>query len=83
MASKARHVGSRTLYLGGHSEEAAAALREALIDAVSIIGPFDVVRERLTQFRAAGVSSVLCSALVDTTVGEKIRQLRLVAEAAG
>jgi len=70
------------LYLDGHKEQAAAALPDALIDAVSIVGPPDVVRERLGAFKAAGVGSVLCSAVGDLPVDEKIRQLRLVAEAA-
>jgi F420-dependent oxidoreductase-like protein len=70
------------LYLGGLKDQAAAALPDALIDAVSIVGPPDVVRERLGAFQAAGVGSVLCSAVLDMTVDEKIRQLELVAEAA-
>jgi len=51
------------LYLDGHREEAAAALPDALIDAVSLIGPADVIRERLALFRAAGIGTLILSAV--------------------
>ena len=43
------------LYLEGRKDEAAAALPGELIDAVSLCGPRDVVRERIAMFRDAGV----------------------------
>ena len=43
------------LYLEGRKDEAAAALPAELIDAVSLVGPRDVVRDRLAVFRDAGV----------------------------
>src|SRR3954470_20519990 len=49
------------LYLGGKREEAAAALPESLIDAVSLVGPRDVVRDRLRAYRAAGVGTLMLS----------------------
>ena len=42
------------LYLDGKKDEAAAAIPGELIDAVSLAGPPDVVRERITAFRIAG-----------------------------
>jgi F420-dependent oxidoreductase-like protein len=76
--AEARRV--QELYLEGRRDEAAAALPDALIDAVTIAGPPDVVRERLAAFRTAGVDTVLCSALADLPLEEKLRRLRLVAE---
>jgi F420-dependent oxidoreductase-like protein len=78
--AEARKV--QELYLDGHREQAAAALPDALIDAVTIAGPAPVVRERLAMFRAAGVDTLLCSALADMPLAEKLRQLQLVAELA-
>jgi F420-dependent oxidoreductase-like protein len=78
--AEARKV--QALYLDGHKEQAAAALPDALIDSVSVVGPPAIVRERLAAFRAAGVGTLLCSALHDLPLGEKLRQLRLIAELA-
>ena len=47
------------LYLEASKEEAAAALPDELIDAVSLCGPPDVVRERLAVFRDAGVGTLI------------------------
>src|ERR671916_1219070 len=69
------------LYLEGRKEEAAAALPDALIDAVSLCGPPDVVRERLAVFRAAGVGTLLVSPMA-WSFDERREQLRLVAELA-
>jgi F420-dependent oxidoreductase-like protein len=70
------------LYLEGRKEEAAAALPAELIDAVSLCGPADVVRERLEVFRAAGVGTLLVSPMA-WSFDERREQLRLVAELAG
>src|SRR5215204_6219955 len=51
----------RDLYLEGRKDEAAAALPAELIDAVSLCGPADVVRERLAVFRDAGVGTLIVS----------------------
>ena len=69
------------LYLDGHREEAAAALPDALIDAVSLIGPADVIRERLALFQAAGIGTLILSA-VTFEAEQRMEQLRLVAELA-
>jgi F420-dependent oxidoreductase-like protein len=76
---EARRV--QDLYLEGHRDEAAAALPDALIDGVSLIGPRDVVRERLAHFREAGVDTLILSA-VTFEPQQRMEQLRLVAELA-
>jgi len=69
-------------YLAGRRDEAAAALPAELIDAVSLCGPPDVVRERLDVFRAAGVGTLMISPMA-WTFDERRDQLRRVAELAG
>jgi F420-dependent oxidoreductase-like protein len=70
------------LYLEGRKDEAAAALPGELIDAVSLCGPADVVRERLAMFRDAGVGTLMISPM-SWSFEDRRRQLRLVAELAG
>jgi F420-dependent oxidoreductase-like protein len=69
------------LYLDGRKEEAAAALPAELIDAVTLIGPPDAIRDRLGAYRDAGVGTLIVSAL-SQTVGDRADQLRQVAELA-
>jgi len=69
------------LYLEGRKQEAAAALPGELIDAVSLCGPPDVVRERLALFREAGVGTLIVSPMA-WSFGDRRDQLRLVAELA-
>ncbi len=69
------------LYLEGKRDEAMAALPDELIDEVSLCGPRDVVRERLDVFRDAGVGTLGVTP-VAFTAGERLEQLRLVAELA-
>jgi F420-dependent oxidoreductase-like protein len=69
------------LYLDGKKEEAAAALPDELIDRVTIVGPKDVVRERLAMYREAGVGTLGITPVAFTKEG-RIEQLRLVAELA-
>jgi F420-dependent oxidoreductase-like protein len=69
------------LYLEGKREEAMAAIPDALIDAVSLCGPADVVRERLAIYRDAGVGTLGVTP-VAFTAPERLNQLRLVAELA-
>jgi F420-dependent oxidoreductase-like protein len=69
------------MYLEGKRDEAMAALPEALIDAVSLCGPPDVVRERLAVFREAGVGTLMVSPMA-WTFEDRLRQLQLVAELA-
>jgi len=70
------------LYLDGRKDEAAAALPAELIDAVSLVGPRDVVRERLAVFRDAGVGTLMVSPMA-WTYADRLAQLRAVAELAG
>ena len=51
----------QSLYLEGRKDEAAAALPGELIDAVSLVGPRDVVRARLALYREAGVGTLMIS----------------------
>ena len=69
------------LYLEGRKDEAGAALPDELIDAVSLCGPPDVVRERLAVFRAAGVGTLIVSPMA-WSFAERREQVRLVAELA-
>jgi hypothetical protein len=70
------------LYLDGQKEEAAAALPGELIDAVSLCGPRDVVRERIAMYRDAGVGTLIVSPMA-WTFEERRAQLQNVAELAG
>jgi F420-dependent oxidoreductase-like protein len=70
------------LYLDGRKEEAAAALPGELIDAISLCGPADVVRERIAMFREAGVGTLIVSPM-SWTFEDRRTQLRRVAELAG
>jgi F420-dependent oxidoreductase-like protein len=70
------------LYLEGKREEAMAAIPDSLIDTVSLCGPKDVVRERLSVYRDAGVGTLGITP-VAFNKDERLEQLRLVAELAG
>ncbi|HEY2598679.1 MAG TPA: LLM class F420-dependent oxidoreductase [Candidatus Dormibacteraeota bacterium] len=69
------------LYLEGRRSEAAMALPDALIDAVSIVGPRDRARESIRAFKEAGVDTLI---VAPTALDNETRkqQLRLVAELA-
>lgn len=69
------------LYLEGRKDEAAAAIPAELIDAVSLCGPPDLVRERLAAYRDAGVGTLGVTPMAWTR-DERIAQLRRVAELA-
>jgi F420-dependent oxidoreductase-like protein len=70
------------LYLDGRKDEAAAALPGELIDAVTLCGPADVVRDRLAMFRDAGVGTLMISPM-SWSLEDRRRQLRIVADLAG
>jgi F420-dependent oxidoreductase-like protein len=70
------------LYLEGKREEAMAAIPDALIDTVSLCGPPDVVRERLSVYRDAGVGTLGITPIAFNR-DDRLEQLRLVAELAG
>jgi F420-dependent oxidoreductase-like protein len=66
------------LYLAGHKEEAAAALPDDLIDAVTLCGPEDRVRDRLRALDAAGVGTLVVTPMA-WTFEERLDQVRRVA----
>lgn len=67
------------LYLDGKREEAMAAVPDALIDLVSLVGPRELVAERLAAYRDAGVGTLLASP-VGYTREQQFEQLRTLAE---
>jgi F420-dependent oxidoreductase-like protein len=70
------------LYLDGKKAEAGDALPDELIDMVTLCGPRDVVGERLTAFREAGVGTLMVTPMAFDRQG-RIDQLRALAELAG
>jgi F420-dependent oxidoreductase-like protein len=69
------------LYLAGKKDEAAAALPGELIDAVTLCGPDDRIRDRLAVYRDAGVGTLILSP-VAYTLDDRLDQLRRLAELA-
>jgi F420-dependent oxidoreductase-like protein len=51
----------QNLYLDGRKDEAAAALPAELIDKTSLVGPKDLIAERLEVYRDAGVGTLIVS----------------------
>ncbi|HSP72678.1 MAG TPA: LLM class F420-dependent oxidoreductase [Gaiellaceae bacterium] len=49
------------LYLGGRQREAIAAIPDAFVDRVSLVGPKERIAERLDAFREAGATTILAS----------------------
>jgi len=70
------------LYLAGRKSEAAMALPDDLIDAVSIAGSKEHAKQRIRAFRDAGVETLIVSPMAMENE-ERKHQLRLVAELAG
>src|SRR5207247_1098297 len=76
---EARHV--QDLYLEGRRVEAMDALPDEMIDKVSIAGPPAKAKEKIREFRDAGVDTLVVAGMaVDTA--DRIEQMRLVAELA-
>ncbi len=69
------------LYLEGKKAEAGEAIPAELIDTVSLCGPREVVRERVTAFREAGVGTLMVMPMA-FDAQERIAQLQAVAELA-
>jgi F420-dependent oxidoreductase-like protein len=59
------------LYLDGKHREAAAAVPDALVDEVSLVGPRERIAERLEAWRESGATDLLCT----TTQVEALRVL--------
>lgn len=70
------------LYLAGKKDEAAASLPGELIDTVALVGPKDVIRERLAVYRESGVGTLMISPMA-WTFEERVAQLRTIAELNG
>jgi F420-dependent oxidoreductase-like protein len=69
------------LYLDGKKDEAAAALPGELIDAVTLCGPADRIRDRLSVYREAGTGTLILSPMA-WTLEDRLDQLRQIAELA-
>jgi F420-dependent oxidoreductase-like protein len=63
------------LYLGGHQREAIAAVPDALIDEVALVGPRERIGERLDAWRESGATTLLVGT-------PDVNALRAVAELA-
>ena len=61
------------LYLAGQRNEAVAAIPDALVDEVALCGPRERIADRLSLWREAGVTTLICSAY-------DINTLRVMAE---
>lgn len=61
------------LYLAGHKSEAIAAIPDAMVDALYLVGPKERIRDRLAAWRASGVDLLMVGAYDQAAV-------RLVAE---
>jgi F420-dependent oxidoreductase-like protein len=49
------------LYLEGKKDEAAAAIPKELIDTITLVGPKEMIRDRLAVYREAGVGTLIVS----------------------
>jgi len=62
------------LYLTGRRTDAAAAVPDELVEAVSLIGDEDSIRAQVTEFHAAGVRTLLLNPLAGTSE-ERVDQI--------
>jgi F420-dependent oxidoreductase-like protein len=69
----------QNLYLDGKKEEAAAALPGELIDAITLVGDRDRVRDRLAVYRDSGVGTMIVTP-VTFDVDERKRMVHTLAE---
>ncbi|MFC4603397.1 LLM class F420-dependent oxidoreductase [Rhodococcus kronopolitis] len=70
------------LYLSGKKQEAAAAVPDELVRAISLIGPAGYVKERVAAFAEAGVTTLNVAPLAADSAGRVslIEQLRKIAD---
>lgn len=69
------------LYLAGRKDEAAAAVPDELLAALSLIGPRGHVAERLAAFAESGVTTLNVTPVADTAAG-RVAQVAAVKELA-
>jgi len=69
----------QNLYLDGKKAEAAAALPAELIDMTSICGPADLVKERLSVYRDAGVGTLITTPMAFEP-DARVKMMRELAE---
>jgi alkanesulfonate monooxygenase SsuD/methylene tetrahydromethanopterin reductase-like flavin-dependent oxidoreductase (luciferase family) len=63
------------LFLSGRKDEAAAAVPDALVDEVALCGPRERIREQLTEWTGAGVTTIMVAG--DTTAVRTLAELAL------
>jgi F420-dependent oxidoreductase-like protein len=66
-------------FLAGRRKEAAAAVPDALVDDISLVGPADRIKERLQAWKAASKDGAVGTILLS---GATVESLRVCAEAA-
>jgi F420-dependent oxidoreductase-like protein len=71
--AEAREI--QDLYLDGKQREAIAAVPDALIDEVALVGPKERIAERLAAWRESGATTLLCAT-------PQVEALRVMAELA-
>ncbi|RHW25674.1 LLM class F420-dependent oxidoreductase [Nocardioides immobilis] len=76
-ATEAKEI--QDLYLAGSRQDAAAAVPDDLVDAVTLIGDEESVRRQLVEFDAAGVRTLLVDPLA-ATVEERLDQMARLAK---
>jgi F420-dependent oxidoreductase-like protein len=67
------------LYLGGKKQEAATAIPQSFLDETTLIGPTGFVRDRLAEYKEAGVNSLNVS-LVGRTLPDRVKTLDQLCE---
>ena len=56
------------MFLDGKQRDAAAAVPDALIDEMALVGPPDRIRDRLAAWKESGATTMLVSARDETTL---------------
>ena len=63
------------LFLDGRRDEAIKAVPDELVDAISLLGPIDRIKERLQLWRDSPVSTLLIAGVKDEPTLKAIRGL--------
>ncbi len=72
----------QSLYLDGKREQAFEAIPDELVDATSLVGPEDEVRQRVSQYEAIGVDRLIVSP-IQPDPAERSHTLERLAEIVG